>query len=105
MKIIQGIAILAAAVSLGGCLGEGGGGKVHTDKTRDYGFKPHDLSTMKAGIWVDPNGCDHWHIDDGVEGYLSQRLDKYGKLVCSGAAPPNTAVGPYKQGQTINDPL
>jgi len=104
MKIIQGIAILAAAVSLTAC-GEGGGGKVHSDKTRDYGFKPHDLSVMTAGVWVDPNGCDHWIIDDGVEGYLSQRLDKYGKPVCSGAAPPSTAVGPYKQGQTINDPL
>ena len=32
-------------------------------------------------------------IDDGVEGYLSQRLDKYGKPVCSGVAPPNTATG------------
>ena len=108
MKIIQGIAILATAVSLTACgdiIGEGGQGRVNTDKTRDYGYKAHDLSTMTAGIWVDPNGCDHWIIDDGIEGYLSERLDKYGKPVCSGAAPPNTAVGPYHQGETINDPL
>lgn len=97
--------LLVAAMALSGCLGEGGFGKVKTDKTRDYGFRSHHLSTMTAGIWVDPNGCDHWIIDDGVEGYLSQRLDKYGKPVCSGAAPPNTATGPYKAGQTIEDPL
>jgi len=27
-------------------------------------------------VWIDPIGCDRWIIDDGVEGYLSQRLDK-----------------------------
>jgi hypothetical protein len=54
---------------------------------------------------VDPNGCDHWIIDDGVEGYLSARLDKYGKPVCSGAAPPGVATGPFKKGTFIADPL
>jgi len=44
-------------------------------------------------------------MDDGFEGYLSQRLDPYGKPVCSGIAPPNTAIAPYKGDQTINDPL
>lgn len=74
------------------------------DKSRDYGFNSHHLSTMKAGIWVDPNGCDHWIIDDGLEGYLSQRLDPYGKPVCSGVAPPNTANGPFKRNSSIADP-
>ena len=60
------------------------------DKTVDRGIDSKHLSQLKAGIWVDPNGCDHWIIDDGVEGYLSQRLDKYGKPVCSGVAPPHT---------------
>lgn len=105
MKIVKFALLAGVTVALSGCLGEGGGGKVHSDKTRDYGFRPHDLSTMSAGIWVDPNGCDHWIIDDGIEGYLSQRLDKYGKPVCSAAAPPSTAVGPYKKTQTIGDIL
>jgi hypothetical protein len=61
-------------------------------------FDSKHLSQLQAGIWVDPNGCDHWIIDDGIEGYLSQRLDQYGKPVCSGVAPPNTAVGPFKSG-------
>lgn len=103
MKMVKAFAFLAAAGVLSAC--EGGMGQVNTNKTIDYGFKRHHLSTMVAGVWVDPNGCDHWMIDDGIEGYLSQRLDKYGKPVCSGAAPPNTATGPYKGTQTISDSL
>ena len=75
------------------------------DKTVDRGIDAKHLSQLKAGIWIDPNGCDHWIIDDGIEGYLSQRLDKYGKPVCSGAAPPSTAIGPYKSGSSVNDPI
>jgi hypothetical protein len=105
MKLIKATALLVATTLVAGCLGEGGFGRVNTDKTRDYGFRSHHLSDMTAGIWVDPNGCDHWIIDDGIEGYLSVRLDKYGKPVCSGAAPPNTATGPFKSTQTITDPL
>lgn len=104
MKIVKIAVGLALVTSLAAC--EAGElGRVGPDKSRDKGFRAHDLSTMTAGIWVDPNGCDHWIIDDGVEGYLSQRLDKYGKPVCSGVAPPNTAVGPFKDGGTISDTL
>lgn len=39
-------------------------------------------------------------MDDGVKGYLSARLDKYGKPVCSGAAPANVATGPWRGGAT-----
>jgi hypothetical protein len=68
------------------------------DKTIDRGpFGEKPLSLLKAGIWIDPNGCDHWLIDDGSEGYLSQRLDRYGKPVCSGLAPPNTLVAPTER--------
>lgn len=78
---------------------------VRDDKTHDGFIDRKDLSTLKAGIWVDPTGCDHWIIDDGFEGYLSQRLDKYGKPVCSGVAPPNTATGPFKSGSGFPDIL
>lgn len=104
MKMVKAFAALSIVGLVSAC-GEGGMGQVKTNKTIDYGFKKHHLSTMVAGVWVDPNGCDHWIIDDGIEGYLSQRLDKYGKPVCSGAAPPNTATGPYKRSETISDPL
>ncbi len=105
MKIVKFALLAGVSMALSGCLAEGGFGKVDTDKTRDYGFRSHDLSTMTAGIWIDPNGCDHWIIDDGIEGYLSQRLDKYGKPVCSAAGAPSTAVGPYHQSETISDTL
>ena len=76
------------------------------DKTVDQQFIGRSsLQDLQAGIWVDPRGCDHWIIDDGVEGYLSQRLSRDGKPVCSGVAPPEYATGPFRGGQDINDPL
>ncbi len=95
MKLVKGILLLTLGAGIAAC------DKV--DKTVDRGFDAKDLSQLQAGIWVDPNGCDHWIIDDGFEGYLSQRLDKYGKPGCSGVAPPGTAVGPYKKGSSIED--
>ena len=90
------VLVVGAAVALAGC-----GDKI--DKTVDRGFNSHPVSQLNAGIWVDPNGCDHWIIDDGVEGYLSARLDKYGKPVCSGIAQPNLAVGQFKN--SVADPI
>lgn len=99
MSLFKGAALIALAAGLSACAGS------KDDKTVDRGVDSKDLSQLKAGIWIDPTGCDHWIIDDGAEGYLSQRLDKYGKPVCSGAAPPNTAIGPFKSGSAINDPI
>lgn len=101
MKLAKLTALALVATALSGCLGN------KVDKTVDRGLDAKHLSQLKAGIWIDPNGCDHWIIDDGVEGYLSARLDKYGKPVCSGTAPPNTAVGDFKGGATsiIGDPI
>lgn len=90
---------LGAAVLVAGCVDD------KRNKTVDRFIDSKHLSQLKAGIWVDPNGCDHWIIDDGIEGYLSQRLDKYGKPVCSGVAPPNTATGPFNKGTPIPDPI
>ncbi|MCF6445612.1 hypothetical protein [Nereida sp. MMG025] len=106
MKLVKIAALVTAGAFLsacgGGVLGEGG---ERSDKTVDKGRDEKDLSQLRAGIWVDPNGCDHWIIDDGVEGYLSQRLDPMGKPVCSGIAPPGTATGPFREGSDIPDPL
>ncbi|APG48257.1 hypothetical protein [Phaeobacter porticola] len=98
MTFIKAALCLSIAAGLSAC-----GEKV--DKTVDRGFDSKDLSQLKAGIWVDPTGCDHWIIDDGVEGYLSQRLAPDGRPVCSGVAPPNTAVGPFKSGSSVEDPI
>lgn len=88
-------ALLLAAFGLSGCLAQTG-----SDRWVDSGLgRNHHLSEMVAGVWVDPNGCDHWIIDDGLEGYLSERLTPDGRPVCSGVAPPSTAVGPYQNGR------
>lgn len=98
MKNTKLIALVTGALALTGC-------DEKIDKTVDRWFDSKDLSQLQAGIWIDPNGCDHWIIDDGVEGYLSQRLDRYGKPVCSGAAAPNTAIGDFKGGSAFPDPI
>lgn len=93
MTLPKPAAFLTVALALTAC-------ESAEDKTVDRGFDRKSLSQLKAGIWIDPNGCDHWIIDDGVEGYLSARLDDRGKPVCSGVGAPNTVVGDFKGGST-----
>jgi len=99
MTKLKSVPFLIVALGVAAC-GDG----YPSDKTIDRGFDTKDLSQLQAGIWVDPNGCDHWIIDDGVEGYLSARLDPYGKPVCSGVAQPTQTVGDFKGGSTVRDP-
>ena len=33
-------------------------------------------------IWVDPDGCEHWVMDDGAEGFMSPHILPSGKPVC-----------------------
>ena len=75
--------VAASAVTLAAC----------TSYPTDRGFGIDDafLDGRNAGIWVDGNGCDHWIIDDGLEGYMSPRLTDEGKPVCRiGAVPYST---------------
>ena len=37
---------------------------------------------MISGQWIDPDGCAHWILDDGVEGWMSPALDRYGAPIC-----------------------
>jgi hypothetical protein len=91
--------ILCSALALGACVQT-------VDKTSDRGFDRKNLSALSAGIWVDPNGCQHWIIDDGFEGYLSARLHKNGLPVCTDDfAPPNSTTGDFKEGTGIPDPI
>lgn len=34
------------------------------------------------GIWTDPDGCEHWVMDDGVEGFMTPNVTPNGKPVC-----------------------
>ena len=33
-------------------------------------------------VWIDPDGCEHWVMDDGVEGYMSPHRTSDGRPVC-----------------------
>ncbi|MGB3408648.1 MAG: hypothetical protein WBA67_14275 [Jannaschia sp.] len=101
MNMTRTIALTAALGALAAC---------DTDNTRDKTVDGQfigrsSLQELSPGIWTDPQGCDHWLIDDGVEGYLSQRLSPDGKPVCSGSAPPEYVTGPFRAGADINDPI
>ena len=98
MKLLKGFAALGIALALSAC------GDIQ-DKTRDTLTDSGDLSTMVAGLWIDPVGCQHWIIDDGVEGYLSARMDRYGKPVCTDIYPTGYAIGSYKTHEGIADLL
>ncbi len=41
-----------------------------------------ETGSFPAAIWIDPDGCEHWILDLGVEGMMSPHLDHDGKPVC-----------------------
>lgn len=100
--IIFRIAITGALIAtLAACESDNTG-----DKTVDRGFVGRSsLQDLSPGIWVDPRGCEHWLIDDGVEGYLSARYDpRTLRHVCGrNTAPPEYVTGPFRGGADIND--
>lgn len=66
-------------------------------KAADSGTDDIGLSDGEAAIAYDPDGCQVWIIDDGVEGYSTPRVDpKTGKPICDGKYPPGTVLGPYE---------
>lgn len=73
-------AIVASATLVSGCA------EIRRDKTiiTDRGPDRGPLIDKLANIWTDPDGCQHWYIDDGVEGYMTPRLNPDGTPVCQG---------------------
>ncbi len=98
--MFRALALVGLCATLAACESVG------EDKSFDRGIDSGPLSQLQAGIWIDPNGCDHWIIDDGLEGYLSPRLDPTGRPVCSGnSSERNTAIGDFKGGSSFGDAL
>ncbi|NGM44761.1 hypothetical protein G5B31_04355 [Rhodobacter sp. SGA-6-6] len=94
-------ALLAAPLLLGACVEDG----LHryrgpddviatgVDKGRDTGV----LVNGRAAIAYDPDGCQNWIMDDGVEGYSSPRYDPASGLpVCNNHFPPGTVIREYQ---------
>lgn len=64
---------------------------------QDYGRDNSKLKDGEAAIAYDPDGCQVWIIDDGLEGYSSPRFDpKTGLPVCDNRYPPGTVIGVYE---------
>jgi hypothetical protein len=64
---------------------------------QDQGVDDADLVDGEAGIAYDPDGCQVWIIDDGIEGYASPRFNpRTGLPVCDDRYPPGTVLGPYE---------
>ncbi|UWQ19618.1 OmpA family protein [Jannaschia sp. M317] len=34
-------------------------------------------------IWTDPDGCEHWVMDDGAEGFMTPHVTRDGRPVCN----------------------
>lgn len=107
LKITAG---LGAAVLLSGCVESFEGVRSTNDPAplraigEDRGRDTSHLSTHEAGIYIDPDGCHIWMIDDGLEGYWSRRRDPVSGLpVCTNIAPPNSIVGDIQSGAGIRD--
>lgn len=95
-------ALLVAALALSGC-GEGLAGPYRqsgdtviataTDTGRDRGV----LNDGGAAIAYDPDGCQGWLLDDGIEGYSGRRFDPVtGLPICNNLYPPGTVLGNYQ---------
>jgi len=63
--------------------------EVVTDMFRGSDAQKDNGRQLRATIWVDPDGCEHWVMDDGLEGFMSSHLDREGKPVCRSAVVTN----------------
>lgn len=65
------IALPLAAVAESGSNGAGGG---NSRASVGESYVPT--------IWIDPDGCEHWVMDDGWEGYMTPHVNRQGIPVC-----------------------
>ncbi|HBD92278.1 MAG: hypothetical protein A2092_14740 [Rhodobacteraceae bacterium GWE1_64_9] len=72
---------------------------------QDRGRDSVPLAPGGGAIAYDPDGCQGWIIDDGVEGYSGRRFDPVSGLpVCNSHYPPGTVVRNYQTRDAgIND--
>jgi hypothetical protein len=102
MKISAG---LVTALVLSGCVAgerfEGTERYTGADSViatgQDQGFDVGVLKNGTAAIAYDPDGCQNWIIDDGLEGYSSPRYDPVSGLpICNDKYPPGTVIRDYQ---------
>ena len=76
------VAGLAAAVTL--TFGSAAAAETSVDGTPILSTQSRTIVGEQyiPGIWVDPDGCEHWVMDDGVEGYMTPHVNRQGIPVC-----------------------
>ncbi len=67
----MGITLAAVQIPAGAALAQSDN---PSDNQRNERYVP--------GVWVDPDGCEHWVMDDGFEGYMTPHVTRDGKPVC-----------------------
>lgn len=72
----RSFAVLATAVALSGVVLSPGAAAAQNTKEKIQGER------YVPSIWVDPDGCEHWVMDDGYEGFMTPHVNRKGHPVC-----------------------
>lgn len=102
-RLLTAPLMVVVGFALSGCLtpnpGIGPNGELPViARPHDQGIDsiPLQQHTMPA-VAYDPDGCQAWLIDDGVEGYAGRRRDPSSGLpICNNLYPPGTVVREYE---------
>jgi hypothetical protein len=107
MNIFKITAALSVSVLLAGCVSSEGfegtesyaGASSVIATGEDQGRDSGVLRNGQAAIAYDPDGCQNWIMDDGLEGYSTPRYDPVSGLpVCNNRYPPGTVIRNYQTG-------
>jgi hypothetical protein len=91
------VVVLGVMVSACGIRPYGGSGDVIATAQDRGVIDSTALVNGEAAIAYDPDGCQNWIIDDGIEGCSSPRYDPVSGLpICNKRFPPGTVIGNYQ---------
>jgi hypothetical protein len=48
---------------------------------------PDKADSFRPAIWIDPDGCQHWAMDERGRGFMDLVLDRAGRPICGRPAP------------------
>ena len=74
-KSLRGVLGGIAAIAMGATL-------LATDAHAQSGQRTVIGENYTPTVWVDPDGCEHWVMDDGAEGYMTPHVNRKGIPVC-----------------------
>jgi outer membrane protein OmpA-like peptidoglycan-associated protein len=80
MKVLK---LLRAGLGLGTCFSLTMGVLLSSGPVQAQdAFSGENAESFVPTIWVDPDGCEHWVMDDGFRGYMDIHLTRDGLPVC-----------------------